>query len=43
MENRVLVLPHLGAGVAHFAFYPKSVIRACLDFVLLEEWILFDF
>lgn len=21
MENRVLVLPHLGAGVAHFAFY----------------------
>ena len=22
---------------------PKSVIRACLDFVLLEEWILFGF
>ena len=25
------------------SFYPKSVIRACLDFVLLEEWILFGF
>ena len=24
-------------------FKPESVIRACLDFVLLEEWILFGF
>ena len=23
--------------------YPKSAIRACLDFVFLEEWILFGF
>ena len=23
--------------------YPKSAIRACLDFVILEEWILFGF
>ena len=26
-----------------FSAKPKSVIRACLDFVLLEEWILFGF
>ena len=26
-----------------FTHKPKSVIRACLDFVLLEEWILFGF
>jgi hypothetical protein len=26
-----------------FFLKPKSVIRACLDFVLLEEWILFGF
>ena len=24
-------------------FYPKSAIRACLDFDFLEEWILFGF
>ena len=24
-------------------FYPKSVIRACLDFGILEGWILFGF
>ena len=24
-------------------FYPKSVVRACLDFGFLEEWILFGF
>ena len=27
----------------NITIYPKSVIRACLDFVLLEEWILFGF
>ena len=26
-----------------FGLKPKSVIRACLDFVFLEEWILFGF
>ena len=26
-----------------FCFYPKSAIRACLDFAFLEEWILFGF
>ena len=24
-------------------FYPKSAIKACLDFDFLEEWILFGF
>ena len=27
----------------NIAIYPKSAIRACLDFVFLEEWILFGF
>ena len=25
------------------SYYPKSVIRDCLDFSILEEWILFGF
>ena len=27
----------------NIAIYPKSAIRACLDFAFLEEWILFGF
>ena len=31
-------------GSAHgHSLYPKSAIRACLDFDFLEEWILFGF
>ena len=34
-------LPHMGKHRAHFK--PESVVRACLYFVFLEEWILFGF
>ena len=30
-------------STALLVFYPKSVVRACLDFGFLEEWILFGF